>query len=106
MTLTDFLTDEVKQELKEAQRDSHFAWVGDVGFFTWFEIRKNGKLYIYINNLWVQPEHRKKTSLFWIRKYLKNKYPEADYGYWEREKDKDREWHYSKKEQKCINQNG
>ena len=100
MNLTQFLTDEVKQEIKEAQQDNHFAWIGDAGFFTWFEIRKNNKLYIFINNLWIEPEHRGKKSLFWLRKFLKDKYPNIEYGYWEREnkKTKDNEWHYSKKE--------
>lgn len=96
--LLKFLTDEVRQEIKEAQADNHFAWLGDVGFFTWFEITKNDKLYIFINNLWIQPEYRKKVSLFWLRKFLKSKYPNAKYGYWEREKNDKNEWHYSKKE--------
>ena len=39
----EFLTDEVKQDIKEAQQEGHFKWIDDVGFFTWFEIRKNGK---------------------------------------------------------------
>ena len=82
----EFLTDEVKQDIKEAQQEGHFKWIDDVGFFTWFEYRKNGKLYIYINNLWIQPENRKKIPLFWIRKFLKDKYSDIQFGYWHNEK--------------------
>lgn len=99
MELKEFLTDEVKRGIKEAQAENHFAWIGDVGFFTWFEIKKNGKLYIYINNLWIKPECREHIPIFWIRKFLKEKYPNAEYGYWARynpETKKD-EWHYSKR---------
>lgn len=85
--LQDFLTSEVKEELKEAIQENHFAWIGDVGFFTWLEIVKEGKLYIYIGNLWVEPSARGKTPLFWIRKFLKDKYPNLVFGYWHRDKD-------------------
>ncbi len=97
-TLLDFLTDEVKEEIKEAQELGHFKWIEDTGFFTWFEVEKNDKLYIYINNLWIQPEYRGKTSIFWIRRFLRNKYPNVKYGYWFRGDKNNKEWHYSKKE--------
>lgn len=84
--LSQFLTDEVKQEIKEAIQDNHFKWIGNVGFFTWFEINKNSKLYIFINNLWIKSEYRGKTPLFWIRKFLRDKYPDMECLYWHREK--------------------
>lgn len=40
-------------------------------FLTWKDNLIDNKRYIFINNLWIDPEFRKSTSLLKIKKYLK-----------------------------------
>lgn len=51
-------------------------------FFTWSEDIIDGKLYIFVNNLWINPELRNKNSLLSIRGFLKGLYPGVHKGYW------------------------
>ena len=97
MKLSEFLDEEVKQDLREAYQDNKFSFIGDVGFFTWSEIEKNGKLHIYISNMWIDEMQRNKTSLLYLRKFFRDKYPDAEFFYYHREKDKVKNgFHYLK----------
>lgn len=51
-------------------------------FFTWEEDTIDGKLHIYVNNLWIHPVNRNKNSLLFVRKFLKTLYPNVYKGYW------------------------
>jgi len=71
-----------RRELKEAIEKDHLKFIDDIGFYTWSEIRKNGKLYIWVTDMYIIPEERNKPRFFEIRKFLKEKYPDAEFGYW------------------------
>lgn len=46
-----------------------------IGFFTWREIWKDGKLHIYIQNLNIDPDHQKEGfSLTELKRFFREKY--------------------------------
>ena len=59
-----------------------------IKFLTWEEQNQNGKLYIFISNLWVEPKYRNKNSLNMIRGKLKGIYKNARFIWFDRKKQK------------------
>lgn len=51
-------------------------------FFTWKEDEIDGKLYIFLNNLYIHPSVRNKDTLISIRSFIKKLYPNVYQGYW------------------------
>ena len=91
MTLVETLSEnglkldtEDTESLKESLRKGNFRFLvkdnKPTAFFSWLEIKKYGKLYVWINNLLVW----KKTDLFQIRQILRNRYKNIDveFFYW------------------------
>lgn len=52
------------------------------GFLTWCEMDRNGKLFIWVNNLFTL----KRSSLFFLRKFFRRKFPDMYRAYWWSEK--------------------
>ena len=59
-----------------------------MGFVTWLEVYKNGRQYIYLNNLFIKKAYESMDNLLFLRKILRNKYPFADFFYWHSAKKK------------------
>lgn len=53
-----------------------------IGFFSWIEKKKDGKLFIFINNMLIKRKFRNKTNLLFLRKFFRYKYPDMDIAYW------------------------
>ena len=85
----EFLDAETQEQVKEAIEEERIKWLGDYGFVTWLEKVRDGRLWIYINNLYTLPEYRSFSNMRKcykeLERFLRNKYPDA-IGYWHREK--------------------
>ena len=91
--LVKLLDTETKEELREAYEEGRFKFLGDVGFVAWLELIRDGQLWIYINDLYILPEHRTFTNMkkFYkeLEKFFKKKYKNAIF-YWK----KDNQFYY------------
>ena len=89
--LMKLLDTETKEELSEAFNDGTFKFIGDRGFVAWLEFVRDGRLWIYINSLYLLPEHRNHKTMkevyIELRKFFRGKYPDAIF-YWEKGNDK------------------
>lgn len=83
---------EVKLELEEAIYNQRFKVIRndediEIGFFTWWEEVIKGKLYIFINNMFILKEHKGEYNLCKLRKWFRDMYPRAVF-YWRSRKRK------------------
>ena len=54
-----------------------------VGFLCWREIWKDGKLHIYINNLYIDEQYRTKENILNLRDFFRKKYRgNIRFAYW------------------------
>lgn len=75
--------DETKQIIKNSIVDNRIKFIEDYGFFTWSEVYKNNQKYVYIENMYIEPEKRKYNNLLSIRKFLRDKYlSDVVFFYW------------------------
>jgi len=78
--------EEVRRNLEEAIYNQSFRIIRndedkEVGFFTWFENVKDGKLCIFINNMLILKEHKGEYNLCKLRSWFREMYPRARF-YW------------------------
>lgn len=77
---------EVSEDIYRALQEDriHFIFKNNelIGFCTWLEIIKQEELFIFINNLYVHPTERTLTNLMPVRKFFREKFPQARMFYW------------------------
>lgn len=80
-------------DINEAINEKRFEWFYRnekcVGFYTWVEKWKDGKQYIYVGNLFIEPQSRAVNNIYKIKSYLRNKFPNAEKAYWINTKSKE-----------------
>lgn len=73
-------------DIESAVQEGRFEWFYRngvcAGFYTWVEKIKDGKQYIYVGNLFIEPKHRSVENVFKIRRKMKHKFPNSQMGYW------------------------
>ena len=58
-----------------------------IGFFTWREIYKNSKLYIYIENMCIKRQHRYPLNLLSLKRFFRGYYQgRYEFVYWHSQK--------------------
>ena|SRR3990167_1458261 len=66
-----------------------------IGFFTWRQIVKNNKLYIYIENMCIKRKYRHSSNLLFLRKFFRTYYQDRfEFVYWDSQKKS--KWIYAK----------
>jgi len=78
----DITWDDIADEVYLGNFRYLFKYGESTGFYTWKEIWNDSKLYVFINNMccW------EKSNLLSIRKFLRERYPDAEYLYWHSKK--------------------
>lgn len=60
-----------------------------IGFFTWKEVYKNDKLFVFIENMCVKRQFRSATNLLFLRRFFRSFYNERyEFVYWYSQKKK------------------
>ncbi len=84
--LLPYLTEDVKKSIREAIDENHIHFLEKdreiIGFHTWEDEGNR----IFINNLWIEKEHRNNNNLLSLRKYFREKYPSGKSFYWRNRK--------------------
>ena len=97
MSLIEHLLEDVdfNEDICERIVDDKFDFIEkdkEIGYYTWKEVWKDGNMWVFIDNLFIEPKERNKGNLLFLRKHFRDKFPNAYLFYWYSDKRKNYEY--------------